>query len=272
MPHDPGGERTPVTQRAVERIKAMIAGGEVGPGERLPTERDLSVQLGVSRSSMREAIRALTTLGVLEARHGAGVYVTALRPADLLETFSVLAEVSQGRTLLEVLQVRRMLEPAATALAAARAGARDLERIGALLERMDGAGAMDCGGAAAGVGAPPPGTAAAGPGGGHGDGGGVLDTAGADLGFHQAIVASTGNATLAAINDGLSSRTFNARVWAGHREAGLTAALHEDHERIHEALVARDPDAARAAATVHVLRVERWLTAELGPAGSGRGE
>src|SRR5699024_3013140 len=105
----------------------MIAHGEVGPGQRLPTERELAVQLGVSRSSMREAIRALTTLGVPAARHGAGVYVTALRPADLLETFSVLAEVSQGQSLRAVLQVRRMLEPAATALAAARATDADLE-------------------------------------------------------------------------------------------------------------------------------------------------
>ncbi len=230
---DPDAGRTTVTRRAADRIKAMIADGRVGPGERLPTERDLSAQFGVSRSSMREAIRSLTTLGVLESRHGAGVYVTALRPADLLETFSVLAEVSQGHTLLEVLQVRRMLEPAATALAAARASAEDLDRIGALLERI-------------------------------GDGDDTFaDTVSADLGFHQAIVASTGNATLAAVNDGLSSRTFHARVWAGHREAGLTAKLREDHLRIHEALVARDPDAARAAATVHVLRVERWLSADL---------
>ncbi|WP_304455348.1 FadR/GntR family transcriptional regulator [Nocardiopsis sp. YSL2] len=234
--HEPDGERTSVTQRAVESVKAMIAAGEVGPGERLPTERDLSARLGVSRSSMREAIRALTTLGVLEARHGAGVYVTALRPADLLETFSVLAEVSQGRTLLEVLQVRRMLEPAATALAAARASDAHLDRVGALLERMDGEGEQDAF---------------------------CADTVSADLGFHQAIVESTGNATLAAINAGLSSRTFNARVWAGHREAGLTAKLREDHVLIHAALVARDPDAARAAATTHVMRVERWLGADL---------
>ncbi|ADH68010.1 FadR/GntR family transcriptional regulator [Nocardiopsis dassonvillei] len=237
---DPDAGRTTVTRRAADRIKAMIADGRVGPGERLPTERDLSAQLGVSRSSMREAIRSLTTLGVLESRHGAGVYVTALRPADLLETFSVLAEVSQGHTLLEVLQVRRMLEPAATALAAARASDEDLDRIGALLERIEGGD--DTSGA---------------------DTSGA-DTVAADLGFHQAIVASTGNATLAAVNDGLSSRTFHARVWAGHREAGLTAKLREDHLRIHEALVARDPDAARAAATVHVLRVERWLSADLG--------
>ena len=232
-------DRTSVPQRAVDRIKEMIASGEVGPGQRLPTERDLAARLDISRSSMREAIRALTVLGVLESRHGAGVYVTALRPADLLETFSVLAEVSSGDTLLEVLQVRRMIEPAATALAAARATDADLREIGALLDRIDGT----------------PATAA--------------ETVTADLGFHQAIVASTGNATLAAVNQGLSSRTFNARVWAGHREAGFTDELREDHRRIHEAMLARDPDAARAAATVHVMRVERWLAADLADRGGG---
>lgn len=226
----------PVTQRAIEHVKGMIARGELRPGQRLPTERVLAAGLGVSRSSMREAVRALTALGVLEARHGAGVYVTALRPADLLETFSVLAEVSQGETLLEVLQVRRILEPAATALAAARASDQELRRLGRILDRMEEADAADAF---------------------------SEDTVAADLNFHQAIVASTGNATLAAINDGLSSRTFNTRVWHGHREAGLTAKLRQDHERIHQALVARDPEAARAAATLHVLRVEQWLRADL---------
>lgn len=226
---DLDARRTPVTQRAVEEIKRRLADGSFGPGDRLPTERDLAADLGVSRSSMREAIRALITLGVLESRHGAGVYVTALRPSDLLETFSVLAEVSQGTTLLEVLQVRRMLEPAATALAAARADDAQLAHIGTLLEDIDGE-----------------------------DG-----TVSADLGFHQAIVAATGNATLAAVNDGLSSESFHARVWTGHRQAGLTVKLREDHHRIHEALLARDPDAARAAATTHVMRVEHWLRAEL---------
>ncbi|WP_017590054.1 FadR/GntR family transcriptional regulator [Nocardiopsis ganjiahuensis] len=229
--------RTPVAQRTVAQIKAMISDGEVGPGQQLPTERDLSVRLGVSRGSVREAIRSLTTLGVLEVRHGAGVYVTALRPADLLEAFSVLAEVSRDETLLEVLQVRRMIEPAATAVAAARATPEDLERIGALLDDMeDGSGPRE-----------------------------PAEHGAADLGFHQAIVACAGNATLSAVHAGLSSRTFNERVWAGHGEAGLTETLHEDHRRIHEALLARDPEAARAAAAAHVLRVERWLGARTSP-------
>src|SRR5690606_40931750 len=100
------GRRT-VTRRAVEQIKAMSADGTLHPGQRLPTERELAAGMGLSRSSMREAIRVLTTLGVLEARHGAGVYVTELRPRDLLEPFSVLAVVGRGHYLLESLQWRR---------------------------------------------------------------------------------------------------------------------------------------------------------------------
>lgn len=235
----PPATRMPVTRRPIERIKAMIAEGRLRPGDRLPTERDLAHEFEVSRSSMREAVRTLTTLGVLEVRHGAGVYVSSLRPADLLETFSVLAEISQGDTLIEVLQVRRMLEPAATALAAARATDAQLEQIGAILDRIS-------------------------------SGGGGRETVSADLTFHQAIVQITGNATLAAINDGLSSRTFNARVWRGHCADGQAARLRQDHERIYRALLARDPDAARAAATMHVMEVERWLRADL-EAGSAEG-
>lgn len=226
-----GGVRAPVAQRTVEQIKAMISGGEVGPQQRLPTERELSARLGVSRGSVREAIRTLTTLGVLEVRHGAGVYVTALRPADLLEAFGVLAEVCPDSTLVEVLQVRRMIEPAATAIAAARATDADLEHIGALLERLEAADHH------------------AAPG----------DSGAFDLGFHRQIVTCAGNATLSAVHAGLSSPTLNERLWSGHDDEGLTRDLHADHRSILEALVNRDPEVARAAAAAHVLRVERWL-------------
>ncbi|MEY9212303.1 FadR/GntR family transcriptional regulator [Thermobifida halotolerans] len=221
--------RMTVTRRAVERIKAMIADGTLHPGQRLPTERELAAGMGLSRSSMREAIRVLTTLGVLEARHGAGVYVTELRPRDLLEPFSVLAEISRGRTLLEVVQVRRIVEPAATALAAVHATDRQLGELAALLERADGEG----------------------------------EAAAADAAFHRAVAAMSGNATLAAVVDGLSSPAFGARVWPGRQEEGMVERLRADHRRIHRALLSRDPDAARAAATLHVLELEDWLRARL---------
>ena len=235
---EPTTPRTSVTQRAIDRVKAMIAGGELRPGERLPTEREFAATLGLSRSSMREAIRALTIMGVLEIRHGAGVYVTGLRPSDLLETFGVVAEISRGRTLVEILQIRRVLEAHATATAAARITDEELAEVRGHLDRI-------------------------------GRGRTVEEMVGADRDFHRAIVAAAGNATLAAVLDGLSSRTFRARVWRGHEDEGVVGRLHGEHERIYRALAARDPQAAHTAAAAHVMEVEAWLSARDGDPGAG---
>lgn len=225
MGEDAGG---PVTQWAVDHIMAKISHGELRPGERLPTERVLAAELGLSRSSMREAVRVLSTIGVLETRQGSGVYVTPLGPEELLETFGVLAEISRGRTLVEVVQVRRMVEPPATALAAARIDDVGLTRVWHHLQDLAVPGDLH-------------------------------EIVAADLAFHSEIVAAAGNATLTALHRGLSSRTFRTRVWRGHTDAGVEARLHHDHERIYRALTDRDPLAAEAAAASHVLAVETWL-------------
>ncbi|WP_067480447.1 FadR/GntR family transcriptional regulator [Actinomadura hibisca] len=230
---DDSGGRTTVTHRAIEEIKHKIAAGELAPGQRLPTERDLATELGLSRSSMREAIRALTVMGVLEARHGAGIYVTRLEPKDLLETFGVVAEISRGSSLVDLLQIRRILEPAATAIAAARIDEATLETVRSHLDRMAACERVE-------------------------------DIIAADLAFHQTIVGAAGNPALEAIVAGLSTRTFRARVWRGHRDAGALGRMRLEHERIYRALLARDPEAARAAASVHVSEVEDWLRSNIG--------
>lgn len=219
--------KTSVTQRAIEEIKNKITSGVLTPGERLPTERDLAVDLGLSRSSMREAIRALTVMGVLEARHGAGIYVTKLEPRDLLETFGAVAEISRGETLLHLVQVRKILEPAAAAAAAARiteAGLASLRAEMAAMER--GATAEE-----------------------------IVEH---DLEFHRIITESAGNPVLGAILSGLNSRTFRARVWRGYREDGVFPRTFHEHNSIYRALVERDPDGARIAAAVHISAVEEW--------------
>ncbi len=221
-----------VTQRAIERITAMIREGELEPGQRLPTERDLAVRLGISRSSMREAIRALTVLGVLEARHGSGIYVTRLEGGDLLETFGVVADLSRGSRLVELLEVRRVLESAATALAAARITPERLAEVERHLAAMN---ATD-------------------------DPERILAH---DLAFHREVAAAAGNATMAAILEGLSSRTFRARVRRGDQEEGAFDRTRREHAAIHRALAARDPEAARAAAAAHVGAVEEWLRGRL---------
>lgn len=217
-----------VTQRAIERITAMIREGELEPGERLPTERELAARLGISRSSMREAIRALTVLGVVEARHGSGIYVTRLEAGDLLETFGVVAGLSRGPSLVELLEVRRVLESTATALAAARITPERLAEVGRHLAAMDATDDPE-------------------------------EILAHDLAFHREIAAAAGNETMAAILEGLSSRTFRARVRRGHQEEGAFARTRREHAAIHRALAARDPEAARAAAAAHVGAVEEWL-------------
>ncbi|MFE9899833.1 FadR/GntR family transcriptional regulator [Streptomyces achromogenes] len=222
-----------VTQRAVEEIKAMIAEGRLEPGQRLPTERDLAVQLGMSRSSTREAIRALTVMGVLDARHGSGIYVGTLEAGDLLESFGVVADLSRGPRLVELLQVRRILESAATALAAARITEEQLAAVEAHLAAMNATDDPE-------------------------------EILAHDLAFHREIASAAGNATMAAILDGLSSRTFRARVRRGHQEQDAIARTRREHAAIHRALAARDPEAARAAAAAHVGGVEEWLRGRVG--------
>src|SRR5438046_2326491 len=116
-----GGRRSAsVTQEAIERIRERIASGEWGPGTRLPREADLAAQLGLSRNSLREAVRALSLIRVLEVRQGDGTYVSSLAPDLLLESTRMATDLLPGRSVLELFEVRRLLEPAAVALAARR--------------------------------------------------------------------------------------------------------------------------------------------------------
>ncbi|MFF3492254.1 FadR/GntR family transcriptional regulator [Streptomyces sp. NPDC002795] len=231
-------QKATVTQRAIEQLKVMIGSGELQPGQRLPTERDLAVQLGISRSSMREAIRALTVLGALEARHGSGIYVTQLEAGDLLETFGVVADLSRGPQLVELLEVRRILESTATALAAARITRTQLAEVEDHLAAMEATDDPD-------------------------------EILSHDLAFHRTIAAAAGNDTMAAILEGLSSRTFRARVWRGYEQEGAFERTRREHARILRALTAHDPEAARAAAAAHVGEVEEWLRGQLGPGDRG---
>ena len=98
----------------------MIISGTLRAGDRLPREADLAAELGLSRSSLREAVRALSLVNILDVRRGDGTYVTSLEPRLLLEALSFIVDFHRDDTVLEFLQVRRILEPAATAMAAER--------------------------------------------------------------------------------------------------------------------------------------------------------
>src|SRR6266511_1416416 len=128
-----------LTDQAIEKIKDLIIAGEFAPGSKLPKERELAERLGLSRNSLREAVRALTLIGVLEPRVGDGTYVTSLEPELLLTGMGFISDLLTGSTLLELHQVRRILEPVATELAATRLEEADFAALESCLEEMDAA-------------------------------------------------------------------------------------------------------------------------------------
>jgi DNA-binding FadR family transcriptional regulator len=217
-----------VTDEAIAKIKEMIVSGTLRPGDRLPKESELAAGLGLSRNSLREAVRALSLIRVLDVRQGDGTYVTSLDPQLLLEALSFVVDFHRDDTVLEFLAVRRILEPAATAMAATRIAVEELD---VLEGRLDALG-------------PEP---------------SVAELVASDLEFHRAVVRGSGNSALCSLLDGLSGPTTRVRVWRGlTREDAAGRTLHE-HRAILAALRDRDAEAARSWATVHVAGVEQRL-------------
>lgn len=218
-----------VTHDAILEIKRLITSGQIGPGEKLPKESRLAAQLGLSRSSLREAVRALTLIGVLDARQGDGTYVTGLGPQLLLEATGFVVDFLQDPpALVELLEVRRLLEPTATALAAIKIDERDLSRLHECNRRMESASSVE-------------------------------ELVEADDEFHSIIVDATGQATLASLIKSLAGRTFRARIWRGLVDERALEQTKRAHAAIYSAIGYRDAELARAAATMHITEVEFWF-------------
>jgi GntR family transcriptional repressor for pyruvate dehydrogenase complex len=222
-----------LTDDAINKLRGMIQSGELRPGTRLPPEHQLAAEMGLSRSGVREAVKVLEAARVLDVRRGDGTYVTSLAPTLLLEGLGFAVELLQGDTLLEVMEVRRLLEPAATGVAALRISDDDLEHLAEILARM------------------------------HDSASDAEKLMQADIEFHRVVIASTGNETLTTLLDGLSGRTVRARVWRGLVEGNVTQATLDEHRAILLALRARDPFLATSAALMHVNTSESWLRALL---------
>ncbi len=227
----------PVTDEAIEKIKAMIVSGELRPGARLPKEADLADRLGLSRSSLREAVKALSLIRVLDVRQGDGTYVTSLEPEVLLDALGFVVDFHQDNTVLEFLEVRRILEPAAAAIAARVMSDEEIAALGEVLESLPEDASLE-------------------------------ELIANDLEFHRRIAAGSGNTVLCSLIDGLSGPTMRARIWRGLTEEGAVAGTRMQHRAILDAIAGRRPELAHSWATVHVAGVEQWLRDTLGEAGS----
>jgi GntR family transcriptional repressor for pyruvate dehydrogenase complex len=218
----------PRTETAIARIRDLIVAGELAPGSRLPPEHELAAQLGLSRNTAREAVRALVTARVLDVRRGDGTYVTSLSPGLLLEGIGSAVELMRDEGALEVLEVRRYLEPAATALAAGRIDQDGLRALAASIQRMREAADDE-------------------------------QFVAHDAEFHARVAEASGNGTLASLLAGLSSRTMRVRVLRAMSDAEALRRTIDQHEGIYAALAAGDPNLAQAMAVQHVITTEAWL-------------
>jgi len=223
-----------VTDEAIEKIKGMIVTGALRPGDRLPKEADLASDLGLSRNSLREAVKALSLINILDVRQGDGTYVTSLEPPLLLEALNFIVDFHQDNTVLEFLAVRRILEPAAAAMAATRVSEQEIESLRELIDGLGDAPDID-----------------------------IDKLVANDLEFHRRISAASGNSVLCSLLDTLSAPTARARVWRGLTQEGAAVRTIAEHKAILDALAARDPEAARSWATVHIASVEQWLASVL---------
>lgn len=206
----------------------MLLAGDLRPGDRLPPEKELSEKLGLSRNSLREAVKALELINVLDVRRGDGTYVTSLEPRLLLEAIGFVVDLHTDASVLKLFEVRRILEPAAAAMATRNAGEEDIAR---LRQMVDGVEA----------------------------GTSVEELVSHDIEFHGLIGELSQNAYLSSILDNLSGSTLRARIWRGVTEENAVARTLAEHAAIVDAMADGDPDLARSLVTVHISGVERWL-------------
>ncbi len=210
-----------------DQIRTLIQSGQYAPGSKLPAERELAQQLGVSRPSLREALIALELEARVEIRMGSGVYVCSPpeRAADLPATL--------GESPTELMQARAALEGAVVVLAAARVSERGLARVRESLEAMRADLARG------------------------------RTPVEHDRRFHLAVAELAGNAVLQRLVGELFDERHSpiAAKLRVHSESSKTwdAALAE-HEAVFQALEARDPHAAEAAMRLHLkASAERWI-------------
>jgi len=221
-----------LTDEAIEKIKQMIISGRVRPGEKLPREADLAAELGLSRNSLREAVKALSLINVLDVRQGDGTYATSLAPSLLLEALSFIVDFHRDDTVLEFLEVHRILEPAATALAALRMSPEEQAELSKLLDAATADSPID-------------------------------DFVAADLEFHKKIAIGSGNSVLASLVDNMSMPTVRARVWRGMTQPHAQERTIAEHRAICQAIMSSEPELARSWATVHISGIESWLRTAL---------
>ncbi|HVJ07650.1 MAG TPA: FadR/GntR family transcriptional regulator [Acidisarcina sp.] len=215
-------------QQVASRIEDLIASGKISAGKRLPSEKELARQLGVSRPTIREAMIALEISGLVEVRTGSGIYVSKHTPARAII-------LDSGPGPFELLNARLLIEGEIAANVAVLATPEDVQEIGQTIEEMERV--MEEGG--------------------HGRD--------ADQAFHKRIASVMGNSVLTGLVETLWSNMFNPMFTKLSERTGLLRnqeATVRDHKAILAAIATGDALGARTAMRQHLLRVKETLSGE----------
>lgn len=229
MPRFARFARATLPEEIANRLLVLIQGQELRPGDKLPAERELAQMMGVSRPVLREALRALSLMRVVDIRHGDGTYITSLEPEQLISHLDfVLARDSVALSTL--FEARRVVESGNIRFAAARISTREIARLEALLVSL-------------------------------GDAIDDPDRFGdLDMEFHNAICDAAANFLLSQFMSIVNTMGRVSRRKTGALRSVREAAYH-DHRVIVEAFRAHDVDAAEAAMREHLDHAEEALRA-----------
>ena len=217
-------------EQVVDQVRVMIKEGKLRPGDRIPPERELARQLGISRASVRGGLRFLCAIGVLTSRHGSGTYVADGPPALDSEPLDMLAAL-HGFSPEKMFEARRVIEIAVAGLAAEHATDDQLMRIAE--EVTETYASLD----------------------------NPREYLVHDFGFHRAVAAASDNPILASIMSMVSDVLYQRRVQTVERAGDLKQSV-DMHRRIYRAIRARNPQAARTLMGEHLMQAERDFTSE----------
>jgi GntR family transcriptional repressor for pyruvate dehydrogenase complex len=221
--------KTKVYHEIVDQIKGLITEGRIKPGDRLPPERELADLFKASRNSVRDAIRVLELMGLIESRQGDGTYVRTVSANDLTEPLALC--LLQSRTQMrELWEVRRILEPALAESAAARITEEELADLESVLDVQRSK--VEAGFIA-------------------------LEE---DAAFHQGIAEAAHNGVMLRVMDTLVDLLRQSRE-RSLQQRGRPLYSHAGHVRILAALGRRDPAAARAEMLQHLREIEERVFA-----------
>ena len=223
--------RSKLYQGIVQQIEDLLEKGELKPGDQLPPERALAEQFEVSRASVREALRTLELLGVVETRPGGGTFVRQVAPDDLARPLQSL--IARGHTVADVIEFRGIVEPAIAAMAAARIDGTRLAELHDLLARQESKVA---------------------------EGKPYVEE---DTRFHEVIGDAAGNELLTTMLGVVWDVLRASREEWLQTNARAHASL-EAHRRIYGALARHDAEAARAASADHIRAVGEGILKLLG--------